>query len=280
MVEPEHFAEAFLEAAPDSVLCVDSTGLIVLVNGQTERFLGYPRQQLWGMPLEDLLAANPAQPGEPLEVPPSRPASPRAVELYAKRRDGSWVPVEVSLAPVQVSGRSFSIAILRDLTERRRRESDLIYISTHDRLTGLLNRFAFDEALQRLDKLGPHPVGVVMVDLDELKRVNDDKGHAAGDTMLRRVAEVLRATFRADDVVARIGGDEFAVLTAGKDATSVSLLANRLLDALAAHNREHDEAPLKLSIGVAVAESGGSIAAALHDADARMYSMKRLHHGG
>lgn len=280
MVEADHFAEALLEAAPDAVLCIDDHGLVVLVNGQAERFLGYPRQELWGMPLEHLLASNPGAPGSPLPMPHSRPASPRAIELSAQRRDGSWVPVEVSFAPVQASGRSYSIAIIRDLTERRRRESDLIYLSTHDRLTGLMNRLAFDEALARLDARGPHPVGVLMVDLDDLKRVNDEQGHAAGDAMLRRVADVLRATFRADDVVARIGGDEFAVLTAGKDATSVQLLANRLLDALAQHNREYDEAPLKLSIGVAVAETGVSISAALHDADVRMYSMKRLHHGG
>jgi diguanylate cyclase (GGDEF)-like protein/PAS domain S-box-containing protein len=279
MAEAETFAGAFLEAAPDAVLALDESGHVILVNEQAERFLGAPRDQLWGVPLEQLLATSPASDGAPLVVPPSRPSNPRAVELFAHRRDGSWVPVEVSLAPVHVAGKRFSIAILRDLTERRRRESDLVYLSTHDALTGLVNRLAFDEALGRLDALGPHPVGVVMVDLDDLKRANDEHGHAAGDALLKRVAEVLRATFRVDDVIARIGGDEFAVLTAGKDAHSVQLLAMRLLDALQQHNREHDGLALKLSIGVAVAERGGSIGAALHDADARMYSMKRLHHG-
>jgi len=117
-----------------------------------------------------------------------------------------------------------------------------------------------------------------MVDLDGLKQVNDTLGHSAGDLLLRRVAEVLRATFRSDDVIARIGGDEFAVLTAGRDAKAVELLAARLVEALELHNREYDSAPLRLSIGTAIAESGGSIAAALRDADARMYSMKRNHH--
>lgn len=280
MGDAELFAGAFLEAAPDAVLAIDESGHVILVNEHAERFFAAPRDQLWGVALDTLLATSPASEGAPLFVPPSRPSSPRAVELYAHRRDGTWVPVEVSLAPVHAGGRTFSIAIVRDLTERRRRERDLIFLSTHDALTGLVNRLAFDEALGKLDALGPHPVGVLMVDLDDLKRVNDEHGHAAGDALLKRVADVLRATFRADDVVARIGGDEFAVLTAGKDAQSVQLLAMRLMDAVQQHNREHDGMALKLSIGVAVAETGGSIVAALHDADARMYSMKRLHHGG
>jgi diguanylate cyclase (GGDEF)-like protein/PAS domain S-box-containing protein len=275
MVELDHFAEAFLEAAPDAVLAIDDAGQIVLVNVQAELFLGYSRQELWGMPLESLLADQ----RDPPPAMAGRARSAHSVELAACRRDGTWVPVEVSLAPVTIDHRPFSIAILRDLTERRRRDSDLIYLSTHDALTGLANRLAFDQALQRLDAQGPHPVGVLMVDLDGLKQINDEQGHAAGDAMLRRVADVLSLTFRASDVVARIGGDEFAVLTAGLDAHSVEALGLRLLDAVAQHNREHDLTPLRLSVGVAIAESGMSIAAALHDADARMYSMKRLHQG-
>lgn len=272
MVQLGQFAEAFLEAAPDAVLAVDDSGEIILVNMQAEVLLGYGRQELWGRPLEGLLA-------EPDGSITRRSAGPHSVELLAKRRDGQNVPVEVSLAPVTIDKRPYTIAILRDLTERRRLEENLHYLSTHDSLTGLANRFAFDEALHRLDERGPHPVGVLMVDLDELKRVNDEHGHAAGDAMLRRVADVLRSTFRADDVVARIGGDEFAVLTSGRDAQSVEALGARLADAVLQHNREVDASPLRLSIGVAIAESGGSISTALQDADARMYTMKRLHHG-
>jgi diguanylate cyclase (GGDEF)-like protein/PAS domain S-box-containing protein len=272
MVELGHFAEAFLEAAPDAVLAVDESGEIILVNMQAELLLGYSRQELWGRPLESLLA-------EPDGSLTRRSVGPHSIELLARHREGKSVPVEVSLAPVNIDERPYTIAIFRDLTERRRLEENLHYLSTHDSMTGLANRFAFDEALARLDEQGPHPVGVLMVDLDELKRINDEQGHAAGDNMLRRVAEVLRATFRSDDVVARIGGDEFAVLTSGRDAESVEALGARLADAVQQHNREVDAPPLKLSIGVAIAETGESISTALRDADERMYSMKRLHQG-
>ena len=152
-------------------------------------------------------------------------------EWEHKRADGEVFPVEVLLTAVSAADRPLLHVVWRDLTERRRLEDHLVYLSRHDSLTGLANRSAFDDALARLDECGPHPIGVLMLDLDDLKRINDERGHSAGDAMLRRVADVLRFTFRTGDVVARIGGDEFAVLTAGRDAAAIEVLAMRLQEA-------------------------------------------------
>lgn len=279
----EPFAQALLDAIPDAILAVDQAGLIVLVNTQTELLLGYSRPELLGEPLERLLregrCAQPQAYGNSDRQ--NNPHRARALNagpaISARRRDGTWVPVEITRAPLRMAGRSYTLTVVRDLTERRGLADDLFYISTHDALTGLLNRCAFDQALSRLDEWGPHPIGVVMVDLDELKRVNDERGHAAGDTLLQGVARVLRATFRSDDVVARIGGDEFAVLAAGRDAGAVEVLGQRLVDEVERSNQLDDAPRLRLSIGVAIAESGVSVATALRDADECMYSMKRLH---
>jgi len=88
----------------------------------------------------------------------------------------------------------------------------LRFLSTHDPLTGLYNRSYYEEELVRLGRGRAFPVSVIVADLDGLKDVNDTFGHEAGDGLLREAAEILRATFRAEDVVARIGGDEFAIL--------------------------------------------------------------------
>ncbi len=285
MVELDRFAHTLLEAAPDAVIVTDAEGHIVLLNVQAELLLGYDREELKGRHVDALVPQ--AMQGQHTKWraqqghgPMKRVMGGLALELLAIRRDGTLVPVEITLAPVSISGHPYTISVMRDLTERRRIEEHLLYVSSHDTLTGLANRSAFDEALAQLDERGPHPVGVVMVDLDGLKDINDQLGHAAGDLMLRRVAHVLRVTFRAGDVVARIGGDEFAVLTAGRDAAAVEVLAGRLQDAVESHNSQlHTGKPLKLSVGVAVADSGVSVAAALQDADARMYTMKRAHHG-
>jgi diguanylate cyclase (GGDEF)-like protein len=185
------------------------------------------------------------------------------------------MPVEVSLSPIELEGERFTIAVVRDLTERRRLEDHLLYLSTHDALTGLANRGAFDEVLLRLEERGPWPVGIMMVDLDGLKQVNDQQGHAAGDELLRRTAQVLEATFRTSDCVARIGGDEFAMLLSGHDVRAIDQLAQRLVDAVEAHNLAHGGNPLRLSLGTAVAQRGERLNVALGEADRRMYSMKR-----
>lgn len=283
-MEFDQFANALLEAAPDAVIVADEKGRIVLVNAQTERLLGYGREALKGRPVETLVPtgsrdAHVRWRAQYTGTPVRRQMGRHSLEVCALRRDGTEVPVEITLAPVTIGGGAFTIAVMRDLTDRRRLEDRLLFLSTHDALTGLANRSAFDEALARLDERGPHPVGVVMVDLDGLKRVNDEGGHAAGDALLRRTATVLRSTFRESDLVARIGGDEFAVLAAGRDASVVQTLATRLEEAVAMHNRDFVGVPLALSIGVAIADPGVPLSTAVQDADARMYSMKRAHRG-
>lgn len=276
MARLESFALALLEAAPDAVIVSDADGRVVLLNLQAEVLFGLERHEVKGRDLGELLSAPDAQP-QPLSLFVERRAG-HSVERVAKCQ-GRNVPVEVTLAPVNVDGQPHTIAVLHDLTERRRLEDQLRYLSSHDTLTGLANRNAFEAALAVLEAHGPHPVGVVMIDLDDLKRVNDERGHAAGDELLKRAAELLRTTFRTSDVVARIGGDEFAVLTSGRDAAAIETLARRLSEAIDSHNELAGLPRLRVSVGTAIAGDGVSIATALKDADARMYTMKRAHHG-
>lgn len=283
-MELDQFAHALLEAAPDAVLVVDAAGLVVRVNAQLEALLGYGREALVGRSVERLVPEaerlHHARWRERYaDAPTRRRMGGHALEVKAVRRDGTEVPVEITLAPVRIGGADFTIAVLRDLSDRRKLEEHLLFLSTHDALTGLANRSAFDEALTRLDERGPHPVAVVMVDLDDLKRVNDECGHAAGDALLRRVATVLKSAFRVTDLVARIGGDEFAVLAAGRERAAIGALSARVQAAVDAHNAAFEGEPLSISVGIAVADTGVPVASALQDADQRMYLMKRAHHG-
>ena len=150
----------------------------------------------------------------------------------------------------------------------------LNYLSAHDALTGLYNRAFFEEEMARLERGRQFPVSVVMADIDGLKAVNDNQGHAAGDELLRRAAAVLRSTFRAEDVVARIGGDEFAVLLPSTDAAAAEKALARVVNSLLAHNTAHGDPPLRLSVGTATAERGRSLTEALKQADERMYQEK------
>jgi diguanylate cyclase (GGDEF)-like protein len=114
-----------------------------------------------------------------------------------------------------------------------------------------------------------------MADLDDLKETNDQEGHAQGDELLRQAARAIRAAFRSEDVVARIGGDEFAVLLPGMDANLVEKAKQRILANIGNQNAGKAGKPLQISMGVSTVEKGGSLEEGLKTADERMYEEKQ-----
>ena len=109
----------------------------------------------------------------------------------------------------------------RDVTEKKKAEEQLKYLSLHDPLTGLYNRTFFEEGMRRASDGRFDPIGIIICDLDGLKLINDSLGHDAGDSLLAAAAGIIGKTFRKGDIVSRIGGDEFAVLLTGSDEAAV-----------------------------------------------------------
>jgi len=160
---------------------------------------------------------------------------------------------------------------LADITNRKRAENYMQYLSTHDSLTGLYNRAFYDSKLSTLAAEQRTKCSIVIADLNGLKTANDTHGHAAGDTLLRRASEALRAAAGTDDVVARIGGDEFAILMPGKDADAAAQLLERVLKAIEVNNQFYQGPRLSMSLGAATAAGGHDLPAAHKLADRRMY---------
>ena len=165
-----------------------------------------------------------------------------------------------------------------DITARKQAEEKLRYLSTHDALTGLYNRGYFEAEMARLEHGRQFPISIVMADVDHLKETNDSKGHSMGDELLKEVARVFTVSFRAEDMIARIGGDEFAVLLPSTGVAASENALRRVHRILQEHNKAHVDMPLQLSFGVSTAENPAPLADVLREADTRMYADKETHY--
>jgi diguanylate cyclase (GGDEF)-like protein len=197
------------------------------------------------------------------------------MNLKASEKMEHHIDVEVSVNTIFYKGEKAILAYLRDNTERKLAEENLKYLSIHDSLTGLHNRFLFEEELRRLSAGRFDPIGIVMCDLDGLKLVNDNLGHTIGDRQLVAAANLLKEQFRTSDIVARIGGDEFAVLLPDCSLEILEDICNRLKQAMMNRFIPHTKIPLMMSIGYAIRNrKERPIEELLKEADMNMYKEK------
>ena len=168
-----------------------------------------------------------------------------------------------------------AIESIRDITERKKMEENLKYSSLHDSLTGLFNRAYFEQEMRRLGGGRYNPVGIIMCDVDGLKLVNDTLGHDTGDVMLVKAAAIIKHSFRENDMVARIGGDEFVILLPNSELAVVESACSRIRVAISNYNASDPDIPLSISIGFA---SGSKTTTSMGDifkeADNNMYREK------
>jgi diguanylate cyclase (GGDEF)-like protein len=170
---------------------------------------------------------------------------------------------------------SFFVFVFAEVRALYQREQAL---SSHDPLTGLLNRRAFTSIVSMENeriKRHHHPLTLAYIDLDNFKLVNDDHGHAAGDALLRNVAQAIKTAMRSTDFVARLGGDEFAILLPETDSAAARAVMEKLQEKLLSAAREVNY-PLTFSIGTVTFENGSeSPAEMINLADSTMYSVKQ-----
>ena len=162
------------------------------------------------------------------------------------------------------------ICISKEITERKRMEDELRYISTHDSLTDLYNRHFFQTEMERIQGGRLFPVSIVMADLDNLKGINDRHGHKTGDAIIIQAAELMKKNFRSEDIIARIGGDEFGVILTETGEIEMSNIITRFYNEI----EKQQDALFNLSLGWATAQESSSLVDIMHQADVRMYQEK------
>ncbi|WP_035058656.1 sensor domain-containing diguanylate cyclase [Andreprevotia chitinilytica] len=190
------------------------------------------------------------------------------------------VHLQFSVFPGHEKNWDLVLLALTDITARKKAESYLEFLGKHDVLTKLKNRSFYVDELNRLERKGPFPVTVIMIDLNDLKTVNDQLGHAAGDALLRRAGEVLIKAVDKPLHAARIGGDEFALLLPGADTRAGEMLMDNIRQLIELNNQFYTGPALSLSMGCATCHNGERLESALRQADAAMYEDKRGHYEG
>ncbi len=281
---PAELLSALVEGAPDGVLVVTGGGTITLVNEQVERLFGYSRIELVGESLELLVPDGLRERhrdhrSDYARSPRTRPMGEGRM-LVGRRRDGTEIPVDIFLAPLTLPGQSLFTAFVRDASARAELEAELIRLALHDSLTGLANRTLVQDrlatAVARSERTGG-VTAVLFVDIDRLKWINDNLGHAAGDALLRAVGARMANVVRPTDTVARVGGDEFVIVIENvAGLVEATALTERLLRAARAPVLLADrELRPTLSIGVALATPRSDVDSLLRQADEAMYRAKR-----
>ena len=199
------------------------------------------------------------------------------VELIYNRLDGQKIYTITKLSVIPGHEKDWGRILFSnmDITERKLAEERLTYISLHDIMTGIYNRAFFEEEMSRLSGSRYFPISILVIDMDNLKKINDQYGHQAGDLALQNVAQLIKDCFRNEDVIARIGGDEMAVLLQGLDADGALNARERILNAIQAHNQKNpNNIQLSISIGCGTALMGESLVNTFNLADERMYKEK------
>lgn len=280
---------AIIEATPDFVAIADDQGRLLYVNRAGHRMLNLPPSagELGALKLEQLCPDEAARTQLHKALATARRKGLWEGETVFNAGDDNDIPVsQVVLAHTDAAGNvEFYSTIARDITERKRFESQLQYQASHDMLTGLPNRVLMLHRLQmEMDRARRHAdrTALLFLDLDNFKRVNDSLGHQAGDVLLQRVAWRLGNCLRPSDTVARLGGDEFAIVMS--DVTHIDNILTIIHKLRAAFDTpilvSDQELFVSFSAGVAVYPNDGhDCEILLQNADTAMYRAKAMGKG-
>ncbi len=274
-----------LDAVGQSVIATDPQGSIIYWNRAAEELYGWSKEEVMGRPIVEVTPSEEMLDQAEEIMSELRAGRSWSGEFVVQRKDGSTFPAMVTDTPVHDEQGSLVgiIGVSTNISERKALEEELERRASHDPLTGLPNRRAFVDrlgmALQRTrrGKEG-RKVGVLFMDLDGFKTINDSLGHEAGDRVLVAVAERLKNRLRPEDVITRFGGDEFAVLLEEvADASEPIRVAQRIAESLRELFTVNDhQVNLSTSVGIALgsAQANDDPERMLRNADAAMYRAK------
>jgi len=243
--------EVLSEKSNDAMLFMNKEGHILEVNDAAIRIYGYTYKEFLSMSIFDLRHVEKAD--YITEQMEKADKVGTTFETIHYLKDGTSIPVEVSSQGTFLGDNRILLSIVRNITERKKAEEEIIYLSYHDQLTGLYNRRFYEEEIVRLNSKKNIPMTLIMADVNGLKLTNDAFGHKAGDRLLEKVANILKRICGVDGIISRIGGDEFVVLLQRTNEIEAEKIINDLKVTI--ENEKADDVILSISMGFAVKEN-------------------------
>lgn len=273
-VEQKAHFESLFTYTNDAIVYFDNQYKIFNINKQFTDMFGYNLEEVRGQNVNKVV--DPQGKSSEYVSPKIIKGEIKEMEAVRYTKTGKAIHVLLKGAPVYVDGTIIGgYVIFTDITERKRYEKQLKYLSLHDKLTGLKNRTFFEEEVKRLSGSREYPITIISIDVDNLKYVNDNMGHVTGDKLLKICAQVLRKSLRKADVVARIGGDEFVVLLPRTEETAAQKIVARINSNINRQNKLSPDLSLSLSIGMATAyKESESLEETFKRADDLMFTEK------
>ncbi len=284
--EEKERLRATLLSVGDGVIATDRDGRVEMINKVAQELTGWSSKEALGKPFFQVFNAINEDTREECEDPVetvlnSGKTIGLANHILLLSKHGAEKPIADSAAPImsidgEITG---AVLVFRDVSEEKKRLEEIEYLSYHDHLTGLHNRRYFEKKREELDDFRDLSVSIIMADLDGLKLVNDTFGHATGDRLLRKVAQILKSTCRGDEIIARWGGDEFIVVIPGANSREAEKLVSRIKKAL--QKETVNSIPISMSLGWSTkTESTEDIDTVFKRAENHMYRAKLYQSSG
>ena len=274
--ESEERYRNLVQQSSEAIVLIDPASRTVIEsNRRFQEMLGYLQTELENLPVYHFVLGSKEQIDLYFdEILPLSHQLPLESRRF-RHKNGRVIDVERSGALVHLRGKAVYMVTARDVTERKHVEEKLRFLSYHDVLTGLHNRTFFEEELRRREQSGETAIGLLIFDLDGLKLVNDSFGHQQGDDLLVRTAELIQKCCSEADVLARIGGDEFAVLISNASPELLDEVLSRVYAAAEEAKRRPHRIPISLSAGAAFrSDASITIRELFREADNKMYRGK------
>ena len=268
IIKTQNMYKELFENSLDGIYRSTADGQYTIVNNSLVKMLGYDSK-------EELLSVNTR---DLYYFPETRPGINERTKPFNKilrKKDGTKIFVQISPRVVYEEGNKiYYEGIVRDVTAQKEFDEKIKYISFHDSLTDLYNRSYFDEELKRLKKTRQLPLTVVMGDINGLKIINDTYGHEKGDLMLKKIAKILKECFRSEDVIARMGGDEFCIILPNTTKENAEKIIERINEKCT--SRSTRITPLSIAFGIKTKDTPDKkLREFIKEAEILMYENKR-----